>query len=222
MIHSVSSCACCLHFKIWVQKFCRLQRRYCISEDHYRRCIAPSLTESIRFGNNNNKHKWCMWMRYFFKVLCSDQRGRRLRATHHSGKTGNEFDAVLHLLLSDLHRCAVLLLQRKRIWTILGHPQMELQQNQIVTPIGSPHILSNMKLIRWNFFFSPSHLHFWDSDSCFRVFVQHPLDELLQLVTYQWPEKKVVVLKINVFLTCVRWWNTLFHSRHFYLSGANW
>lgn len=38
-----------------------------------------------------------------------------VKVTHHSGKAGDELDAVLHLLLSDLHRRAVLLLQRKRI-----------------------------------------------------------------------------------------------------------
>lgn len=48
------------------------------------------------------------------------------RVTHHGGKAGYEFHAVLHLLLGDLHRRAVLLLQRKRIGAVLRHPGMEL------------------------------------------------------------------------------------------------
>lgn len=51
-------------------------------------------------------------------------------ATHHGRKAGDEFDAVLHLLLSDLHHRAVLLLQRERIGAFLRHPRMELQQRR--------------------------------------------------------------------------------------------
>ena len=46
--------------------------------------------------------------------------------THHSGEAGDEFDAVLHLLLGDLHRRAVLLLQRKKVCAVLRHPRMQL------------------------------------------------------------------------------------------------
>lgn len=127
-----------------------------------------------------------------------------VKVTHHSGKAGDELDAVLHLLLSDLHRRAVLLLQRKRIWAVLRQPQMELQQYtrtykslwNIVTLAGSENIFFHMKLIRLKYFFN---LHFRDGDSCFGVFIQHPFNELLQLVTYQWPVKKVLHI-IYVFL----------------------
>lgn len=51
-------------------------------------------------------------------------------AAHHSGEAGDEFDAVLHLLLSDLHHRAVFLLQRERICAILRHPRMDLHQHR--------------------------------------------------------------------------------------------
>lgn len=47
-------------------------------------------------------------------------------AAHHSGKAGDEFDAVLHLLLCDLNRRAVLLLLGKMIGAVLCHPHMKL------------------------------------------------------------------------------------------------
>lgn len=47
--------------------------------------------------------------------------------THHSRDAADEPDAVLHLLLRDLHCRAVLLLQREWVRAALRHPGMELQ-----------------------------------------------------------------------------------------------
>lgn len=38
---------------------------------------------------------------------------------------------------------------------------------------------------------SVRYLNLWYSDSCTRVFIQHPFNELLQLATYLWPVKAV-------------------------------
>lgn len=52
--------------------------------------------------------------------------------THHSGEAGDERDAVLHLLLGDLQRRAVLLLQRKRVRAVLSHPRVQLKPTEIL------------------------------------------------------------------------------------------
>lgn len=57
-------------------------------------------------------------------LRASKPRGRA--GTHHRGEAGDESDAVLHLLLGDLHRRAVLLLQRKEVGAVLRHPRMQL------------------------------------------------------------------------------------------------
>lgn len=81
---------------------------------HCRRCFTwPKRTES-------RQHEVNPPAQIFYK-------GKFEQATHHRGEAGDESDAVLHLLLCHLHRRAVFLLQRKRVWAVLGHPGVELQ-----------------------------------------------------------------------------------------------
>lgn len=58
---------------------------------------------------------------YFFTA------GLKASVTHHGREAADEFDAVLHLLVRDLHRRAVLLLQGERVRAALRHPGVELQ-----------------------------------------------------------------------------------------------
>lgn len=64
--------------------------------------------------------------------------------THHGGEAGDELDAVLHLLLGDLHSHAVLFLQRERVCAVLSHPRVQLHPQKhchltAPTPTGLRH-----------------------------------------------------------------------------------
>lgn len=67
-----------------------------------------------------------------------NQKGQSV--THHSGEAGDERDAVLHFLLGDLHRCAVLLLQRKRVCSVLSHPWVQLNPPKYCDTSATPTI----------------------------------------------------------------------------------
>lgn len=62
-----------------------------------------------------------------FFLFSFEEGSLKAAVTHHSRDAGDELDAVLQLLLRDLHRCAVLLLQREGVRAALRHPGMELQ-----------------------------------------------------------------------------------------------
>lgn len=115
---------------------------------------------------------------------------RRRAVTHHSGEAGDEFDAVLHLLLSDLHRCAVLFLQRKVVCTILSHPRMQLYPQKYCDSTAPPIHQRHKPYIYADIW---SHLDFWDGDSCFWLFIQHPLNELLQVLSYDRPRREITL-----------------------------
>lgn len=87
-----------------------------------------------------------------------------------------------------------------------------------------------------HFFIFNGHLNFRHGDSCFRIFIQHPFNELPQLVAYHRPErlqinKKVIkakkkILSANVFtqeaktkniiLACIIVINSTCVSAHFH------
>lgn len=61
---------------------------------------------------------------------CVLYKWRTLSVSYHSRKARNKLDRVLDVLLCDLHRRAVLLLQGQRVSASLGHPLVHLNTHR--------------------------------------------------------------------------------------------
>lgn len=163
-----------------------------LSMDFTRICrVEGSRVQWWRKGKKKQKKTGSGWTRNTHLIISwSEFRGGGA-VTHHSGEAGDERDAVLHLLLGDLHRRAVLLLQRKRVCAVLTHPRMQLKPTEILW------FISNTDPYQRERPYTRSHLDFWDGDPCFWVLIQHPLNELLQLLADQRPKREVTLLLLN-------------------------